>query len=97
LLIETGLSTIEKYLDELGDELCDSLAGKGYDIVSSRKPGEKSAIVCIKHRNGIDSNEIFKKLEAENVIVSARGDRVRIAPHFYNDQSDIERLIEALP
>jgi selenocysteine lyase/cysteine desulfurase len=97
LLIDTRLSTIEKYLNELSDALCDGLAGKNYDVVSSRKSGEKSAIVCIKHRNSIDSNEIFKKLEAENVIVSARGDRVRIAPHFYNDQSDIDRLIEALP
>ena len=97
LLTETGLDRIEKYLDELSDMLCDSLAAKNYDVVSSRKPGEKSAIVCIKHRGGIDSGEVFKKLESENVIVSARGDRVRIAPHFYNDQSDIERLVEALP
>ena len=97
LLIETGLERIEKYLGELSDALCDGLAGKNYDIVSSRKPGEKSAIVCIKHRDGLDSNEIFKRLEEQKVIISARGDRVRIAPHFYNDQNDIERLIEALP
>ena len=96
-MTETGLERIEKYLGDLSDSLCDSLAGKNYDIVSSRKPGEKSAIVCIKHRGGLDSNEVFKKLEAENVIVSARGDRVRIATHFYNDQNDVERLIDALP
>ena len=97
LLTETGLDSIDNYLDNLSDSLCDGLAGKDYDIVSSRKPGEKSAIVCIKHRDGLDSNEISRKLEAENVIVSARGDRVRIATHFYNDQSDIDRLIAALP
>lgn len=97
LLTETGLERIEKYLDDLSDSLCDSLAGKDYDIISSRKPGEKSAIVCIKHRDGIDSGEISRQLEAENVVLSARGDRVRIATHFYNDQSDIERLVNALP
>jgi selenocysteine lyase/cysteine desulfurase len=97
LLTETGLEKIEKYLEDLSVGLCDSLAGKNYDIISSRKPGEKSAIVCIKNRDGVDSNDVFKKLESENVIVSARGDRVRIATHFYNDQSDIERLIAALP
>jgi selenocysteine lyase/cysteine desulfurase len=97
LLTGTGLERIEKYLNDLSDSLCDGLAGKNYDIVSSRRPGEKSAIVCIKHRDGLDSNEIFKQLEAQNIIVSARGDRLRIATHFYNDQSDVERLINALP
>lgn len=97
VLNDAGLDKIESYLDGLTDSLCDALAGKDYDIISSRRPGEKSAIVCVKHRGGMDSNDIFKKLEEQNVIVSARGDRLRIAPHFYNDQSDIDRLIDALP
>jgi len=97
LLSETGLSNIENHVNDLSDGLCDSLAGKNYDIVSSRKPGEKSGIVCIKHRDGLEPNDIFKRLEAENIIVSARGDRLRIATHFYNDQKDIERLVESLP
>jgi len=97
LLNKAGLLAIEKYLDELTERLCDSLMGKNYDVVSSREPGERSAIVCVKHRNGLDSNEVAKRLEEQNVIVSPRGDRVRIAPHFYNNWDDIERLIEALP
>ncbi len=97
LLSDTGLDRIEAYLDELTDYLCELLAGKNYDIVSSRAPGEKSAIVCIKHRNGLTSNDVAKQLEERRVIISPRGDRVRIAPHFYNDRSDIERFVEALP
>lgn len=97
LLADTGLDRIETYLDELTDYLCELLAGKNYDIISSRTPGEKSAIVCIKHRNGLSSNDVAKQLEDQQIIVSPRGDRVRIAPHFYNDRSDIERLAAALP
>lgn len=97
LLNETGLGKIEKYLEELTDHLCDSIGGKNYDLISSRNRGEKSAIVCIKHRDGIDCNEIAKRLEAEKIIVSPRGDRVRIAPHFYNNFEDIEKLVNALP
>ena len=97
LLNDTGLNKIESYLDDLTDQLCDSVSGKGYDVVSSRQPGERSAIVCIKHRDGLDCNEIAKRLEDANVIVSPRDGRVRIAPHFYNNESDIERLIAALP
>jgi selenocysteine lyase/cysteine desulfurase len=92
-----GLNKIESYLENLTDSLCDALAGKHYDIVSSRQPGEKSAIVCIRHRGGMDCNEIAKRLEDSNVIVSPREGRVRISPHFYNDQGDVDRLVNALP
>lgn len=97
LLTETGLDRIAGHLDDLTDFLCESIAGKQYEVVSSRSPGERSSIVCIRHRNGITSSEIAKRLEDARVIVSPRGDRVRIAPHFYNDREDIERLVDALP
>ena len=97
LLRETGLKNIESYLEELTDHLCELIAGKNYEIVSSRARGEKSQIVCIKHRNGLTSNEIAKKLEEAKIIVSPRGDRLRIAPHFFNNRADIENLAENLP
>ncbi len=97
LLNDTGLEKIERHLEDLSDLLCDSLAGKDYDIVSSRRKGEKSAIVCIKHRGGLECTAIFEQLMKENIVVSPRNDVLRIAPHFYNDRGDIERLIAALP
>ncbi len=97
LLKETGLDRIEKHLGSLSDELCERLAAKEYEIVSSREAGEKSAIVCIRHRSGLDCNSIAERLIAENIVVSPRNDVLRIAPHFFNNSGDIERLIEALP
>ncbi len=97
LLHETGAEKIERHLEALTDQLCDGLGGKDYEIVSSRAPGERSQIVCIRHRDGVHPNQIAAHLESENIIVSPRGDRVRIAPHFYNNADDIGRLIEALP
>ncbi|MBV9670227.1 MAG: aminotransferase class V-fold PLP-dependent enzyme [Acidobacteriales bacterium] len=97
LLTDTGLANIEQHTLGLSDQLCDGLGGKNYDIISSRAPHERSAIVCIKHRNGHPANEIAASLEKQKIIVSPRGDRLRIAPHFYNNSGDIDRLIEALP
>lgn len=96
LLRHTGLEEIRKYLEGLTDHLCEGLASLDYDLVSSRLPGEKSQIVCIKHRGGLPASEIAKRLEAEKIIVSPRGDRLRIAPHFFNNKEDIARLVEAL-
>lgn len=97
ILKQTGLEKIEKYLEELTDYLCELLPTDRYEIISSRKTGEKSQIVCVKHKNGLTSQEIFKRLEKENIIIATRGDRVRISPHLFNNRADIERLIEFLP
>ncbi len=97
LLTETGPANIESYLSDLTDQLCDSLGGKDYEIASSRAPHEKSAIVCIRHTNGHSPYEIASQLEKRNIIVSPRGDRLRISPHFYNNSEDIETLVAALP
>lgn len=96
LLTETGMEGIEFYLNELSSYLCELVAGKNYRLTSSRKPGERSAIVCVRHLN-IHSSQIAKSLQEADIIVSPRGDRLRIAPHFYNNREDIEILIDALP
>jgi selenocysteine lyase/cysteine desulfurase len=97
LLTAAGPARIENYLEGLTDILCGLLEGREYEIVSSRRPGEKSQIVCIRHRGGLTSNELFKHLEQRNIIVSPRGDRLRIAPHFFNNEHDIRTLAENLP
>lgn len=97
LLNETGAETISKYLEELTDYFCELIAGKDYDIISSRRSGEKSQIVCIKHRGGLHPEMIAENLQNQNIIISPRGDRLRIAPHFYNMKEEIENLVESLP
>jgi cysteine desulfurase/selenocysteine lyase len=97
LLKTVGIENIEDHLMQLTEHLCDSLQGKNYEIVSSRAPAERSQIVCLKHRGGMDAGAIYHELEAKKIIVSARDGRVRIAPHLFNNLEDIERLVEALP
>lgn len=96
LLFETGAEKIQNYLEELTDYLCELLPTEDYEIVSSREKSEKSQIVCIKHRHGTTPTEIFKHLQKENIIVSPRNDRIRIAPHFFNNRADIEKLVAHL-
>ncbi|HNQ14047.1 MAG TPA: aminotransferase class V-fold PLP-dependent enzyme [Pyrinomonadaceae bacterium] len=97
LLTEVGAGRIESYLGELTDQLCDGLRGTKYNLISSRASGEKSQIVCVKHNGELVSTEIAKHLEERGIIVSPRGDRLRIAPHFFNLPEDIDVLIENLP
>ncbi|PWE16459.1 aminotransferase [Marinicauda salina] len=41
-------------------------------------------------------SDLLERLKAEGVHLSQRGPRLRIAPHFYNDEADIARFAAAL-
>jgi selenocysteine lyase/cysteine desulfurase len=97
LLTGLGVAEIAKYLEELTDELCERLKAKNYELVSSRQPGEKSQIVCIRHNAGMSPMALYAHLKDRNIITAPRGDRLRIAPHAYNSPEEIQDLIEALP
>jgi cysteine desulfurase / selenocysteine lyase len=97
LLHGVGAENIENYLETLSDYLCELLRAKNYRLVSSRAKGEKSQIVCFLPKVGQTANELAERLQNENVIVSPRGERVRVAPHFFNNVEDLEKLAKALP
>ena len=40
--------------------------------------------------------DLAARLAAARVFVSVRGDAVRVSPHVYNDQADVDRLLEVL-
>ena len=97
LLHQVGVAEIATYLEELTDYLCERVEQKGYLLVSSRTPSEKSQIVCIQHSADISAMKLYGILRSKNIITAPRGDRLRIAPHMYNSFEEIDCLIESLP
>ncbi len=97
LLTGTGIPRIQSHLEMLTDHLCERLQGTNYEVVSSRRPGEKSQIVCIRHQSGLTPMALYNHLRKMNIITAPRGDRLRIAPHLYNTAEEIDALVSALP
>lgn len=97
LLNRFGVRNIASYLEELTDYLCERLRGKRYEVVSSRAPGEKSQIVCIRHLHGLSAMSLYHQLNTRKIVTAPRGDRLRIAPHFYNTTAEVDDFIAALP
>ena len=97
LLTETGIERIEAHLKELTDHLCQKLSGLNYEIVSSRRPGEDSQIVCIRHMGEQNATTLYSHLKKRGIVTAPRGDRLRLAPHFYNLKTEIDAVIDALP
>ncbi len=96
LLHEVGPPAIQKHLEILTDHLCERLQDTDYEIVSSRQPGEKSQIVCIRHPR-LTAMNLYAHLKEANVITAPRGDRLRISPHLYNTLEEIDGLLKSLP
>ncbi len=97
LLTRFGVQNAANYLEELTDELCERLKAKRYEVVSSRAPGEKSQIVCIRHLDGLSAMSLYHQLNAMNIVTAPRLERLRIAPHFYNTPTEVEEFVRALP
>jgi len=97
LLQATGTERIAVYLEALSDSLCERLQSKGYRVVSARETGQKSQIVSIQHPGRLSAMQLYKELKMRNIIAAPRGDRLRIAPHFYNSFDEMEELVAALP
>jgi selenocysteine lyase/cysteine desulfurase len=101
LLNEVGVGRIQMHLEMLTDyfceRLCEPLRDTAYQVVSSRRPGEKSQIVCIRHTAGLTSMDLYAHLKKRNIITAPRGDRLRISPHLYNTLEEIDELVNALP
>jgi selenocysteine lyase/cysteine desulfurase len=97
LLNETGIAAIQVYLETLTDHLCERLQVSNYQVISSRRAGEKSQIVCIQHRGGLSPMGLYNHLKKRNIITAPRGGSLRVSPHFYNTLEEIDELVGALP
>jgi selenocysteine lyase/cysteine desulfurase len=97
LLTETEIGRIADYLEELTDHLCGRLEHSAYEVVSSRTSGEKSQVVCIRHRDGLSPMSVYVHLKERNIVTAPRGERLRISPHLYNTPEEIDALVDSLP
>ncbi len=96
LLRSVGLATVESRVAVLLDALVTAAVAKGYELRSSRAPGETSAIVSLRHPS-LDAETVQESLRQARVACAVRSSAVRVAPHFYNSLDDVERFVDALP
>lgn len=95
MLLEAGIENVEREILSLTDYLIEGLVERGYPVVSSRKPEERSGIVVF--RTGEDPREVVEKLRRERIITTPRGKGVRLSPHCYNTKEEADRFLEILP
>jgi len=94
LLLEIGIDRIQGRLYELTGRLAAGLRRRGAEIISPWGEDERSGILVF--RLGDDPQRLWAELTQRGFVVRVRSGGIRIAPHFYNSEEDIERLLAAL-
>lgn len=95
LLQGLGLPAIEARALALAAAAADALEERGFRVVSSRREGERSAILSVE-RDGVDPRDMEASLMAAGVAAAVREGNLRLSFHCYNDETDLERLLAAL-
>jgi len=94
LIKEFKFDEIEKQVLHNSRYFIDKLAEIGYVSPLLSLPDENlSGIVSFRSEN---AQWIFDHLRRENIICSSREGYIRFAPHFYNTEQEINRVIDVL-
>ncbi|ELR71064.1 Cysteine desulfurase [Fulvivirga imtechensis AK7] len=87
-------SNIQEYCASITAQALKRLNDSNFIVEDSRYRGEH--LFGIRAKAGINQQRLKTLLARENILVSVRGDAVRVAPHLYNTSDDMERLIDGL-
>jgi selenocysteine lyase/cysteine desulfurase len=92
-ILEWGVDNIQKTLSAKTAAIAERAAAIG---LISAPPGLRAGHFLGLRFNGGVPEELLPALASKNIFVSVRGDSMRVTPHLYNTDNDIERLLEAL-
>jgi selenocysteine lyase/cysteine desulfurase len=95
LLLETGVDRLSARLLDVTDRICERLGQAGADVASGRDERRRSGIIAFTLA-GCDPLATKKRCRQHGVILNARAGRIRLSPHVYTSEADIDRMIASL-
>jgi kynureninase len=79
---------------ELTQRVIDRAEAAGLEVRTPRRPSLRGGVVNV--RVGDEAEKFTKALYERDVCVDHRGDGIRVSPHFFNTEADIDRLFDTL-
>ena len=97
LLLEVGPEVIENRVLDMSARLAGRLAEGGYELIEPwpRSRAESSGIVSFR-KPGASHQAVLRDLTAAHVVARTHRDFVRLSPHFYNTEEEIDRVLDVL-
>ncbi len=95
LFHEIGPDVVSERILERAEQVREIARQAGWSVCGSQRPEDLSGIVALE-RPGIDPDAFAREARNRGIALSSRRGRVRISPHVYNGDDDLQRLAEAL-
>ena len=101
LALEIGIQNITAELLRKRALLVPALTAKGFAVVNADAKPENAGGIVTFFQPGKDPAPLHKKLADAGVVASLRSDRkgqsyIRLSPHFYNTDAELQRVLELL-
>jgi selenocysteine lyase/cysteine desulfurase len=101
LLLELGIDNIAAELLRKRAWLVPALQTKGYTVLQANAPSENASAITTFFKPDADLPALHAKLTEAKIITSLRADRagqryIRLSPHFYNTDAELQRVWEVL-
>lgn len=101
LLAEIGPGAVERRVTGLAQRVVDGVlalapsraGGRGLTLISPPPPARRSGIVAF--RAGEETIALHRTLTAAGIVVALREGAIRVAPHVYNTEEEVDRLLTA--
>jgi selenocysteine lyase/cysteine desulfurase len=95
LIESAGPEAIERRVLQLAAVTRDVLRAHGGVLFADQQPYYESPIVTAQFP-GLDMSKLAVELKRRRIVVAARQGKLRVSPHFFNNEDDLRQLNEAL-
>jgi selenocysteine lyase/cysteine desulfurase len=101
LALEIGVENISAELQRKREWLMPALRAKGFSVLNADAKMENTGGITSFFQAGKDLASLHRKLVEAGVVASLRTDRkgqnyIRLSPHFYNTDAELQRVVELL-
>ena len=93
-LLEWGVANIQSYVQSIGNQSIEHIKAVGGIVAESEHRAHH--LFGIYLSSEIDKVKLRKELTERKIIVSFRGNSIRVSPHVYNEARDFEKIAECL-
>ena len=92
MLLDAGVADVASHITGLLDRAANALEEIGCEV--SPAPEHRAGILMIRPAADVDA--LAEACAERNIAVSVRRGRLRLSPHLYNNEDDIDALVELL-
>jgi selenocysteine lyase/cysteine desulfurase len=92
-VVEWGVEEIAEGIGGLTGQIAAESSALGCEV--PRDDARVRHMLGVRLPGGVQPG-LTERLAADKVYVSVRGDSIRVAPHLYNDERDVERFVGVL-